>query len=271
MSVLSVIMVASVLSSGVSTNTSHKLRDMKRMSCGGSGRLCGVLVLESGFGTGYYKHDEPTVHGLWPQVPPFGDSSCAPPVSSGDMSGLPACYKTDESSTDPAHQEDFVDHEWTKHGECSGAESKADFFHQVCGLSQSPLDIMVKHHQQGSNLDALADDLRSSGFSIHDIDEENGQLMLAACASRQTDGSAYEWRLAAEDQFGSLCAGSSDPTPSPSPSPVPTPSPSQQCVPGQRGPACSQDSDCTSISGCTRCAHSGFCTNEGVGLEAFFA
>jgi len=53
--------------------------------------------------------------------------------------------------------------------------------------------------------------------------------------------------------FKTVCSGPSPPSP---PSP-----PTNKCVDGQHGPACKSDSDCTSITGCVRCAKSGFCTN----------
>jgi hypothetical protein len=56
--------------------------------------------------------------------------------------------------------------------------------------------------------------------------------------------------------------GNTGPSPNPSP-PAPTPAPSGgSCVPGQKGPACKTDADCSSLNGCTRCAHSGFCTDQ---------
>jgi len=36
---------------------------------------------------------------------------------------------------------------------------------------------------------------------------------------------------------------------------------SEKCIPGQHGPACNEDSDCTIYPSCKRCAHSGFCTS----------
>eukprot|EP00658_Telonema_sp_P-2_P053747 TRINITY_DN423_c0_g1_i3.p1 TRINITY_DN423_c0_g1~~TRINITY_DN423_c0_g1_i3.p1 ORF type:complete len:278 (-),score=69.61 TRINITY_DN423_c0_g1_i3:232-1065(-) len=42
--------------------------------------------------------------------------------------------------------------------------------------------------------------------------------------------------------------------------PTPPTPPSDKCVSGELGPACSADSDCTSISNCIRCASSGHCT-----------
>jgi hypothetical protein len=244
------------------TNTSLKLRSGKRMSCGGSA-LCGVLVLETGFGSGFYRHDQPTVHGLWPQVPPYGDSSCAEPISRQGISGIPSCYQTAEGAADPSHQEEFVSHEWSKHGTCSGTRSEADFFGQVCGLARAPLQMMATHHQEGSDLDALASDLRSAGFAVYDIDPENGQLLLSACGNQDSNDGAYEWRLAPVDQFAAVCSASTGPSPSPSPA--------SQCVPGQRGPPCSEDSDCTNFDGCLRCAHSGFCTAEQGTVEVLAA
>ena len=38
--------------------------------------LCGVVTLETGLGGGKYQHDQPVVHGLWPQVGKYGSSSC---------------------------------------------------------------------------------------------------------------------------------------------------------------------------------------------------
>eukprot|EP00656_Telonema_subtile_P032746 TRINITY_DN35_c0_g3_i1.p1 TRINITY_DN35_c0_g3~~TRINITY_DN35_c0_g3_i1.p1 ORF type:complete len:351 (+),score=52.33 TRINITY_DN35_c0_g3_i1:177-1229(+) len=39
----------------------------------------------------------------------------------------------------------------------------------------------------------------------------------------------------------------------------PSPPPSS-CLPGRKGPTCTSDADCTSVTGCVRCAGSGYCT-----------
>jgi len=62
------------------------------------------------------------------------------------------------------------------------------------------------------------------------------------------------------DQYDDCCPDYQTVCGGPGPSPTPTPSPGGQCVAGQHGPACSSDSDCTSISQCVRCASSGYCT-----------
>jgi ribonuclease T2 len=41
--------------------------------------------------------------------------------------------------------------------------------------------------------------------------------------------------------------------------PAPSP-PATKCMPSQHGPSCSRDADCLKVTGCVRCAHSGFCT-----------
>ena len=50
------------------------------MVCGEGVALCGVLTLESGLGRGVYHHRNASVHGLWPQVPPYGSSQCMTPT-----------------------------------------------------------------------------------------------------------------------------------------------------------------------------------------------
>ena len=99
------------------------------MDCGPA-FLCGVLVLETGFGDGYYKHDKPSVHGLWPEVGEYGTSKCKKPTrSSDDPSRVFSCY---EGTSGPAeHQLQFETHEWEKHGSCAGVADAEDYFSQI--------------------------------------------------------------------------------------------------------------------------------------------
>ena len=93
------------------------------MDCHGA-ETCGVVVLETGMGTGHYQHEHPSVHGLWPQTRPHGNSACVPAQNSTTLSAfIPPCYNNDEAQGDLAHQQDFVEHEWTKHGKCSGTHT----------------------------------------------------------------------------------------------------------------------------------------------------
>jgi hypothetical protein len=57
------------------------------------------------------------------------------------------------------------------------------------------------------------------------------------------------------------------PSPSPSPGPSPRPSPTtDKCIPNVRGPPCKLDASgkdpCLALSGCVRCSHHGFCTDQ---------
>ncbi|KAJ8605654.1 hypothetical protein CTAYLR_000161 [Chrysophaeum taylorii] len=82
----------------------------KYMTCGSGVSLCGVLALESGLGEGFYAHDEPTVHGLWPNVAPYGDSECvAPRVSEANPTQVYECY--DESGSNTSKIVSFETHE----------------------------------------------------------------------------------------------------------------------------------------------------------------
>lgn len=230
------------------------LGDSLRMSCGGG--LCGVLVLETGQGQGYYQHSKPSVHGLWPEVAPYGDSKCVAP-GSWLSSALPSCY---EEPAQQAHQAQFVQHEWQKHGSCAGVTSEQDYFQQVCSLSQAPLKVMTEAISANGDVEAAASALRAAGFPVIQVDGTNSQVMLSACAAAGTTG--YSWIIAPVEKFPELC-GSQPPTP---PAPVPTPAPDMRvCVRGRRGPECSSDGECQ-LSGCLRCAHSGFCTDQPLSL-----
>jgi len=56
-------------------------------------------------------------------------------------------------------------------------------------------------------------------------------------------------------QYDECCPDYTSTCGAPSPSP-----PATKCVSGEHGPACSSDSDCSSLPSCVRCASSGFCT-----------
>jgi hypothetical protein len=99
------------------------------MNCGPDVGLCGLLVLESGYGSGTYNHPDPEVHGLWPETGSYGTSECIAPGSTADPTVVYSCYnqagETQESLLS------FEQHEWEAHGVCAGADNAADFFTQV--------------------------------------------------------------------------------------------------------------------------------------------
>lgn len=233
--------------SGTPASVPANMEKKRSMQCGESG-LCGVLTLEIGTGPDYYHHRIPTVHGLWPQIPPYGDSACVAPSSRQPERSVPECYDPDINVDD---EMSFVEHEWTKHGKCAGVASEKDYFDQVCALSDSALSVMTLAKARDSRTESIANALRREGYPVHTVDYENAQVMLSVCARPSAQGGApYTWHLALEHEFDFVC-------PARSPPPVP---PHNACVPNEHGPPCRRDSDCQGKSGCVRCARSGFCT-----------
>eukprot|EP00668_Euglena_longa_P022177 GGOE01027584.1.p1 GENE.GGOE01027584.1~~GGOE01027584.1.p1 ORF type:complete len:260 (+),score=33.71 GGOE01027584.1:55-834(+) len=206
------------------------------MDCQGA-VVCGVLTLESGLGSGVYGKWPPSIHGLWPQVPPFGNSDCRPPtVSAAEPNAPVACF----------HESGFQAHEWRKHGTCAGVPDATNFFRQVCSLAAHPLEVMER---AGHNFDAQLRSLEAAGIAIFRVDRRNYQFQLSACAG--CDGT---WILTPQSTFGQQCSGSC---------PLPrSPTTAQDvCSPGRKGPPCSSDADCARAHNCLRCARSGFCTD----------
>lgn len=218
------------------------------MQCGTGVPLCGVLTLESGFGHGYYRHSQPTVHGLWPQVGWYGSSRCIRPRTSTAGRDIYSCYRHGDNQ----HALWFEGHEWSVHGACAGAVDENTFFGQVCALSEFPLELMESQEKGG--FQKMVDVLRSHSLPVYYTDVYNDQIQLSACASY--DG---QWKLTKVDDFESVCAS--------------RPQASEEstmrgtCIPMQRGPPCRHDSECADLQGCIRCARSGFCTDVHLGHD----
>jgi len=209
------------------------------MDCG-SAPLCGVMVLESGYGTSKYHHNEPCVHGIWPETGNYGSSSCIKPQSSQDPSTTASCY--DDIS--------FMTHEWEKHGTCAGVADADNFFSQVCSLSSAPLSVMSPLKEAGKTLQDMASALKADGYPVYYVDNgPDSQVYLSVCSSGNG-----QWQVADVSEFSNVCAGSG---------PAPKPSPGGKCIPNQHGPSCSKDEDCSGYDKCVRCASSGFCTCTG--------
>eukprot|EP00924_Labyrinthula_sp_SR-Ha-C_P011303 snap_masked-scaffold_36-processed-gene-0.23-mRNA-1 protein AED:0.06 eAED:0.11 QI:0/-1/0/1/-1/1/1/0/188 len=170
----------------------------KTLNCGRA-KVCGILVLESGYGKNVYHHRTPMVHGLWPQVPPYGTSVCLHPAQTFLPDQVYPCYKDVDENND--HQLKFETHEWLKHGTCSGVKNSSDYFHQVCSLAKDPLKRMKEIEQQSSSFLTLAKEISKSGFPLFDIDNAEKQLYLSACLNRKKG----KWFLAKIDDFVLLC------------------------------------------------------------------
>jgi len=216
--------------------TSHS----RRMHCGRGVPLCGVLTLETGDSYGAYSHDMPVVHGLWPEVSWFGDSECLAPRSDAKPKSIYPCYNQDHVSQ--RHILSFESHEWYRHGKCAGVASVEDFFTQVCTLASGPLQVMYSARKAGLNLADTANALQKSGFCVWGL-SSHSQIELSACAG--PDG---RWQLADVGSFEQKC-GHGHPTGK------------AACRHGHHGPRCRHDADCLYLTGCHRCAHSGFCTD----------
>ena len=222
------------------------------MNCGETA-VCGVLTLESGFGPGVYGHPFVAVHGLWPETGAYGSSQCAPPtVSNALPTKVYDCYVAGGTAEG---QLGFEQHEWGKHGICSGVKDVDDYFNQICEMSAPPLKVMAAHN--GTTLPSMAAAVQAAGYEIFQSDGTDMQLLLSACLNVDT----RKWILSPVADFATKC-GTTPLPPSPAPTPpVPTPAAST-CVEGKHGPPCTSDSQCTSVPQCVRCAKSGFRTLE---------
>lgn len=194
-------MLAALVATSSAAPTPGERSGNAYMDCG-TAPLCGVLVLETGFGSGNYKHQEPGVHGLWPETGKYGSSKCLrPTVSSGEPGRLYSCYEQEGASKSQLLS--FQSHEWDKHGRCAGVEDADDFFSQLCALAEAPLSVMKETRSAGRvDLDDFAQQLKAKAFPVFSQDEHNMQVELAACAGR--DG---KWHLAAPEEFGARCGG----------------------------------------------------------------
>ena len=169
-----------------------------QMVCGDGVALCGVLTLQTGLGQGAYQHPTPSVHGLWPEVAPYGTSECAKPsLSTADPRRVVQCYGATGEGT--AHIIQFETHEWEKHGECAGVRDARAYLTTVCGLAEQPLQAMTAARKAGGGLDAARRAVMGLGLEIFAVDEQHSQLLLSACSDGDT------WTLSPVEKFPEAC------------------------------------------------------------------
>ena len=172
-----------------------------QMVCGDGVALCGVLTLQTGLGQGAYQHPTPSVHGLWPEVAPYGTSECAKPtISTADPRRVVQCYGATGEGT--AHIVEFETHEWEKHGECAGVRDARAYLTTVCGLAEQPLQAMTAARKAGGGLDSARRAVMGLGLEIFAVDEQHSQLLLSACSDGDT------WTLSPVDKFPEACGRS---------------------------------------------------------------
>ena len=165
------------------------------------------------------------------------------------------------TGTTAAGQLAFETHEWGKHGVCAGVKDANDYFAQICNISADPVATMKTVRDNGGDLAAMQAALVAANYSVWSVDAANEQLELSACLKQGPIAS--DWIIAAVADFEDACGSDTPKPPAPAPGPAPGPPtpPGKTCVPGAHGPVCSADADCNGVTGCIRCAHSGFCTN----------
>merc|ERR1712064_108265 len=112
---------------------------------------------------------------------------------------------------------------------------------QICSISSAPLSVLASARADGGTFASMDTALRNAGYPIFSVDDSNMQYELSACATQNG-----VWKISAVSDFSSVCGGSA---------------PGGECVPNQHGPACSSNSDCDGVTGCVRCAGSGYCTD----------
>jgi len=179
-----------------------RVYDSKKMDCGES-PLCGVLALESGLGSGHYGGGEPGVHGLWPEVDPYGNSkSVKPKDTTFDWNSN---WKTDicpflneenncsqYAGTGPGEDGAFCFpyHEWSKHGQDAGGTGPASvYFETMCELSQPIVDMLMVYKGNWDNMKSAVSQSEWSKY-LWNVDEENKQFMFKVCS----DGDGI-WRF----------------------------------------------------------------------------
>jgi hypothetical protein len=169
-----------------------------QMVCGAGVALCGVLTLQTGLGQGAYSHPTPSVHGLWPEVAPYGTSECAKPsLSTADPRRVVQCY--DATGEGTSHIIQFETHEWEKHGECAGVRDARAYLTTVCGLAEQPLQAMTAARKAGGGLDSARRAVMGLGLEIFAVDEQHSQLLLSACSDGDT------WTLSPVEKFPEAC------------------------------------------------------------------
>ena len=169
-----------------------------QMVCGDGVALCGVLTLQTGLGEGVYSHPTPSVHGLWPEVAPYGTSECAKPsLSTADPRRVVQCYGATGEGT--AHIVEFETHEWEKHGECAGVRDARAYLTTICGLAEQPLQAMTAARKAGGGLDSARRAVLGLGLEIFAVDEQHSQLLLSACSDGDT------WTLSPVEKFPEAC------------------------------------------------------------------
>lgn len=227
-----------------------------------------------------YMYTHLTLHGLWPQyaMPRHGQTypfNCSsekfdPTVLSRIPGGVDAIEEywpnVKSSPGNWAAYTGFCQHEWQKHGTCTGLSQVQYFSTAVSYLKKQGTPSLISSHIS-SSVTKAALQAAYGGASRVSLGCGGGKYLSQVMTCWGLDKKSHlptsqvdcPQAVLSEDSCSStvFISGFGD-----GPSPPSPPAPGNStCVSGVHGPRCSSDSQCTAYKHCIRCAHSGFCTN----------
>jgi ribonuclease T2 len=244
---------------------------------------------------GSFAADHLTIHGLWPnyndqeavgQPHPWPDfcspynacSTESPAMCDPDPASIPGDMKT----YGPGYLTDsdfLANHEWPKHGSCTGLTADRYFSEAIKSLLALPGDRGTPK-KLTSNLGKKikATELRSAFEHPESVvlscDAKCNLSQVGICLANGADGlpkdrvscpknvsnAEYDNGCFVKNRCKSITIQAASTSPNPGPGPTPTPSPGDKCKNPGQGPACAGDASCKN-EGFLRCAKSGCCTN----------
>ena len=176
--------------------TTTKSQGSVPWACPSGSPLCGVLTIESGLGGGNYGGGKPGLHGLWPQIPPYGNSKCVKPkdMTYDDMASClylnkpGACDNWLNGGKGPGFC--FSRHEWVTHGKCAGGPGPASiYFAEACNLATPIIDQLAPYTGDWNGMRNAVETGELSKYLV-DVDTTYKQFEFSVCS----DGSG-KWKL----------------------------------------------------------------------------
>jgi ribonuclease T2 len=248
---------------------------------------------------GSFAADHLTIHGLWPNYndkeaagqpnsyPDFCSpynvcSKQSPALCSPDPSSIPADMKT----YGPGYVTDndfLANHEWPKHGSCTGLTADVYFSEAIKTLLALPGDRGTPQNLTDNiGKKVKATELRAAFGHPESVvlscDAKCNLSQVGICLANGADGlpkdrvacpknvtgAEYDNGCFVKNRCKSVtlqaASGAASPSPSPSPNPSPSSGHGDKCKNPGQGPACEDDASCKK-EGFQRCARSGCCTN----------
>jgi ribonuclease T2 len=245
---------------------------------------------------GSFAADHLTIHGLWPnyndkeaaqQGHPYPDfcppyNVCKkeePEMCLPDHASIPPKMKT----YGPGYVTDkyfLADHEWPKHGSCTGLTSQVYFQEAVDTLLALPGDQGTPAKLAGTIGKTIkATDLRDSFEHPESVvlscDDKCNLSQVGICLANGSDGqpkgriacpknvttAKYDNGCFVKNRCKNITVQAAATPATPTPKPAPSESQDDKCSHPGQGPACKDDATCKK-DGYLRCANSGCCTKQ---------